>query len=481
MQAKSIFTGLLAAMIPFYSIAQEQLGLKLGNYGGVHSLQLNPAWQVNGPLKWDVNIVSFGAFAEQDYVYGQKGSMVRLLNRGGNVITEDTPAGGDAMTSSGEVPFYFRENSHYNINQLFTAMAPSFMANMGSHSFGLYFTGRTFSSGYKLDDDFYYFTLTDTLDLIGNFEPFQLGAMAWSEIGASYAKNISSKNWLEMNAGATIKFLLGFDAASVSNNTATDAFRDGDILALGPADLTMNYSTGYSDAGGYAFQRRGFGLATDIGITWLSRDASTENRQYRWKVGLSLLDVGRIWYTGDASVYRYDSPDSSYFSTNDFRDVGDPDEFIAVINNSGNSAQAEMTAAEFGMWMPMAASIQFDAPLADRFYIAGTAVIGMRFPNSANALERSDLLAVTPRFETRWFEIGLPVSLYRWKDIRMGTYMRIGPLTIGTENLNSWIIPGRLEGSDIYVALKIHSGMLGKNCRSKNRGSRRGQGCYSNL
>ncbi|MEZ5022530.1 MAG: hypothetical protein R2728_04580 [Chitinophagales bacterium] len=52
------------------------------------------------------------------------------------------------------------------------------------------------------------------------------------------------------------------------------------------------------------------------------------------------------------------------------------------------------------------------------------------------------------------------VSLYRWNDLRVGTYLRMGPLTVGTENLNSWVIPGRLEGSDIYLSLKINSAMF---------------------
>ena len=124
----------------------------------------------------------------------------------------------------------------------------------------------------------------------------------------------------------------------------------------------------------------------------------------------------------------------------------------------------------------MAVSVQFDAPIAKNLYVSGTAVVGMRF--KGNAVERSDLLAVTPRYENRWFEFGIPVSIYRWKDIRMGTYVRLGPLTIGTETLNSWLIPGQLEGSDIYFALKINSGMFNK--ASNDRKDMKGTGCYAN-
>ena len=124
--------------------------------------------------------------------------------------------------------------------------------------------------------------------------------------------------------------------------------------------------------------------------------------------------------------------------------------------------------------MPMALAVQFDAPLVHKLYISGTAVIGMCF--KGDAIERSDLIALTPRFETKWFEIGIPVSLYRWNDLNLGTYIRLGPLTVGTENLNSWVIPGKFEGSDIYLSLKINSAMFKKQSTANHKG----MGCYSN-
>ena len=452
---------------------QEQLGLKISNYSGVNALQLNPAWTMGGPLRWDVNIVSLGAFIEQDYVYGRRGTVPRLLNNGGELITDETAVSTDGTTTNSAVPFYFTERRNFDAHHNAFVMAPSFMANIGDHTFGLYWQGRTWLSGYNIDGDLAYANVSDTVVFIGNIDPFQVAAMTWGEIGLNYGRNIRSDRNLKINAGGTLKFLLGFDAVNISNYSTTGVNRANDAVTVDPANVGISYATNYSAENGYDLQRNGFGLSTDLGITFINPNAKQSKQEYRWKVGVSLLDVGRIWYRKNANDYTFTSEEISTFNDDPFADITDMDGVIEAINASGNVSSAELVDDKFGMWSPMALSLQFDAPLIDRLYLSGTAVIGMRFKSAA--IERSDLIAITPRFEMKWFEIGMPVSLYRWNDVRMGTYLRMGPLTVGTENLNSWAIPGKLEGSDFYLALKINSSMF-KKCQNKGRG----EGCYSN-
>ncbi|MCB0640336.1 MAG: hypothetical protein KDC44_01795, partial [Phaeodactylibacter sp.] len=64
-------------------------------------------------------------------------------------------------------------------------------------------------------------------------------------------------------------------------------------------------------------------------------------------------------------------------------------------------------------------------------------------------------LAVTPRFEHRWFEAGLPISLYNYDQLQVGLYGRVGPLTIGTEKLGALFLSNNLSGMDIYIGFKV--------------------------
>ncbi len=455
------------------SNSQEQLGLKISNYSGINAVGLNPAWNVGSPLKWDVNIVSLGVFAHQNYMYGQKGSIVKLLNQGATFITDATENTADATTSTA-VPFYFNTNKNFDAHHNAFVMVPSFMFQLKEHTFGFYIQGRSWMSGYNLDGDLNYHNLTDTLTFVGEFDPFQFGAMAWGEIGLNYGRNLRSDKNMDINFGGTVKLLLGYEGVSVSNFSSTQVTRIDDAISLDQANMGISYASNYTEEEGYDFQRNGFGMATDIGVTFVNKNAKQDKQHYKWKLGVSILDIGRLRYAKNANVYQYSSNEVSTFSTAPFEEITDADGIIDAVNASNNTSEAVLTDNKFGMWMPMALSVQFDAPMIDRLYISGTAVIGMRFKGAA--IERSDIVAITPRFETKWFEIGIPVSLYRWQKLSLGTYLRMGPLTVGTEHLNSWVIPGKFQGSDIYLSLKINAAMFKKNNESRNSGA----GCYSN-
>ncbi|MBK9018380.1 MAG: hypothetical protein IPM82_32455 [Saprospiraceae bacterium] len=54
---KHVAAILLAILFLSNISAQEQLGLRLETYAGVSSLAINPAGNLNNPLKWDANLV----------------------------------------------------------------------------------------------------------------------------------------------------------------------------------------------------------------------------------------------------------------------------------------------------------------------------------------------------------------------------------------------------------------------------------------
>lgn len=456
--------------------AQERIGLSLSNYSGVTSLNMNPAWAVNSPLKWDVNIVALGVFGEQDYFSARNGSILNIIKNGAEFQT-DAAIGSDANFAGSAVPFFFNQKRNFDAHVNAFAMAPSFWAEIKGHSVGFYMQGRAWLSGYNIDGDLNYFNLVDSVEAaVGEINPFQVGAMTWGEIGFNYGREIKTRSHYEINVGGTAKVLLGYDAINVANNQTTGAIRNNNQTFVNGADVSASYATNFNNGDSYQFQRNGFGVATDLGVTIINRNAMQSKQQYKWKLGVSLIDVGRVWYRKNASAYNYATPDTSIFSDDDFSSVGSPDDVIDALNNDANLAQAVLQKNSFGMWMPMALGVQFDMPLIDRLYVSAQTVIGMRFKKAA--IERSDFLAVTPRYEHKWFEMGIPLSVYRWNDFNIGTYLRMGPLTIGTESLNSWVMPGRFEGSDVYLSLKINSAMFKKWDRKSK--SKSGTGCYSN-
>ena len=118
------------------------------------------------------------------------------------------------------------------------------------------------------------------------------------------------------------------------------------------------------------------------------------------------------------------------------------------------------------MSLPSAFSVQVERSLGKGFFLNATAV--KRINTGKNGVRRENMWAVTPRFENRLFEFMMPFVVYERNDPRLGAAMRIGFLTIGSDNLGSIIRKQNFSGSDVYVAIKVNPTYLK---RTKKQGS----------
>jgi hypothetical protein len=73
-----------------------------------------------------------------------------------------------------------------------------------------------------------------------------------------------------------------------------------------------------------------------------------------------------------------------------------------------------------------------------------------------HSLRRPSTLAVAPRFEHRWGSVTVPLVLSDYRSLRVGVAARLAWLTVGTDDLNSWVGKKQLTGGDIYIGLKIN-------------------------
>ena len=121
---------------------------------------------------------------------------------------------------------------------------------------------------------------------------------------------------------------------------------------------------------------------------------------------------------------------------------------------------ATLRGNNFALSLPTSMVFQADFAVLPTFFINGLLV--QRLPSANRGLSRDNVLAVTPRFETRWFGASLPLSILNYQQVRIGFAARLAFLTIGTDNLGSFLGQKRLYGSDIYAALTISPFKIGK-------------------
>jgi hypothetical protein len=88
------------------------------------------------------------------------------------------------------------------------------------------------------------------------------------------------------------------------------------------------------------------------------------------------------------------------------------------------------------------------------FYANATWVQGFKLSKRTAGIRRS-LLAVTPRYENKWFEASLPISLYDYRSPQVGLAFRFYSITIGSDNLLPFIIPMDIYSANIYASVKI--------------------------
>jgi hypothetical protein len=387
--------------------AQEMLGFVNSNYAGVSALQINPASMVDSKLYLDINILSTGVFYQAD----------------------------------------MNKNAFAN----FRLNGPSFMINRGRHAFSINNAVRTAVSYRKTSSNSAYGNES-------NGEVVNVAGLAWGEIGLSYAymfKRFERNVW---SGGITLKPLAGGGGAFFAG------FSNGFNLSTSITD-NLNNSGLNSGGGGYG---AGKGFGVDLGVVYQKKKrpvslltfkklCQQKFQDYDYKVGISLIDVGSIRFTKKVNTGHFNQN-----LTNSLNGIIDSSDIQLVTDSNSYNASSSLQKENYSVKLPAALCIQFDYHYNKNWYFNGTFVQGITL--SGSYVRRPTMLAVTPRFEKRWFEASLPVSVSDMKYFRLGLALRLWNFTIGSDNLLGSMGVGANAGFDIYTSVKINfaKGRCGK-------------------
>lgn len=479
---------LLALLGTFQAKAQEQLGLRLENYAGINSIFLNPSGHTTTPFNWDVNLVEFNQFVENNYVYLLNSSVSSLIRDADQIddaiiaseIDPENPPGEDVLLID------FFDNSRKRFVNLTTSITgPSFYVSLNDqHTVGLFTRFRVMAGTRNLPNNFSYYTYED-IPLQEGFtvDKFQAAALSWSEIGVNYLNTREAGDGV-LGIGISAKYLQGYEGAFIQNTSDFELEKGRDnLFTASPTTLKAGYTTTIPDAEAagvdYEPQRNGAGFGVDLGITYAYYE---DEGHYKWKAGASILDIGAIRFNQSARLHEISTSDVATLDGDDYNQFQGVDELDEAIELASEQLLGDpfgsLQGEAFSMWLPTALSLQFDYGFNRMIYVNTTFVEDI--PVSNARVRRGGLLAVTPRVEHRWFSASLPVSVYNYQDFRVGLAMRLGFITLGSDNLGSLVGQSDLTGTDFYFAVKINPFQLNKEKKNKNgkgntfdRGSKR--------
>ncbi|MBU1367966.1 MAG: hypothetical protein KJ578_15605 [Bacteroidetes bacterium] len=455
-------------LIPQWLFSQESPGITQGNFSGSATARINPATMLQSKLYFDVHLISVGAFGQNNFAYipGSDFNLMPLIQNSEQLPTYDQTESNYLYYTNDKIKSGAAVSNNY---------ALSAFLQTGDHAFAFHTAARSYNTFNQIP---YEIPILGVESL--GYEPLQhilfedkhidVAALAWGEIGLSYAyafHKVANQHWA---AGITLKYLMGYGGmfAKVENvdymvldrKTINFTAMNADFGFALPIDYGVD--SDFPDDGPLF---KGSGIGADLGITYTVKKEGYQdyNRQriceqpykdYFWRFGISILDLGSINFKNNAQKHEFRDVNTVWENLDDVQFEGLNSLMGEVSDQLMGSPDASYAADNFKIGLPTALSMQFDYHYDKNWYLNATLVHPLQI--SQYSVRRPAQLALTPRYETDWFEAMLPVSLYEYQIPRIGAAVRLGFLTIGTDRLGTLLGISDINGMDIYASVKIN-------------------------
>lgn len=440
----------VAVLLATVASAQERFGIAHGNYGGTDIAFLNPARPAGQWVYADIRIAGVDAFAWNSLISwsDREQDLLGELRNGSSTNT------GGSLTLRGNA----LAGTH-RASVRAAALGPAVSLALGRGTIGLGIRSRAHVSASGVSE-----TMGNYLYHGLNYSPQHgaryrdegvraLGA-AWTEISMNYAHIVRAEGFSFISAGASIRYNLGHTAGTMQ-------ITDLDYTVVDTAQLIVHEATARY---GFALPalRAGSGWGADLGMVYErtldeadgyyphKASAGCTPKRYRYRIGLSVLDLGGIRFkgaeAGSISAGSLTIPDRDEV---DVQDVADLDSLFST----STSWSREVGLA---VGMPTAISLQYDQRIVEHAYVGFASVQNLAGRNSLR-LRRSNALAITPRYETRHFEAAMPVVFHEYAltSPSIGFMLRFNGLTIGSDHIMPFVSKADVYALDIYARLHI--------------------------
>jgi hypothetical protein len=452
-----VFSILLSLISYSSSRAQEMLGISNSNFAGNMGMGMNPSLFIGSPYLYEINAISGDLFVDNDYVYLKRRSSLLIKSLQGESVPEERVL--DYYDSR-------TKNAFGNVN----LRGPAYIENRDKFSWGIHkalranvsATNVPFHVAKFIKDGFDY---SPQHDIRYKSTPFRAAALVWGELGGTYGRVLFEERNKKYLAGAvTLKLIAGFDGLYVDLSEYDYTVPSSDTLVVHNA--TGTYAHAMADkqpgfANPLAF--RGYGAAIDLGVTYYRGkvhgagdcNRTAENlKKYKYRLGFSLVDVGLVMFRQQSKVFSFENASMVWPGINnvDFNTMYEVD--TAISNHFFGDPNSSQTDDKFNVWLPTALSAQFDYCIMPRIYANATVVAGVRL--SKVAVVRPGQVAVSARYETRAFELAVPLTFYQFTTPHLGLAMRYRFFVLGTDRLGSYTGLWDTTGYDLYFGIKFN-------------------------
>ena len=484
--------------------AQYQIGHSISNYGGTNSLYFNPSNVVDGRYKFYMNFVGLNVHMSNDYIswnapYHPFGALGYSVPGMGffNGLYKVPSSAIDANDNLLFEESWLNENLNGKPKNALMQMeyrSFSFMFNIGQrHSIAVGSRVRAMAQMTNVTEPLariirYGFDTASTpfrngelsLDQLYGSNSFNINIAAFTELSLSYGAVLMDQDEHFLKGGITGKYFVPMYGAYMRNS-------DIDVTILGEDSFEFrntNIEYGYTSEKYYNNMNSGLfglggGLGMDIGFTYEYRPDykkykyqmngkekyDRSKNKYLFKIQASFNDLGAVKFDNTDFVRAYQLENRAVVTfTPDLLDTlqmfrdrygDDGGTLLAVDSMIGRLVGFENASNTFDFKLPSNLNISADYRVLNNVYLNLLWIQSLR-TKQVNGLRGFSLLALTPRYESKWFGASLPIQLTQnYSKVRLGMHLRGGPFWFGTDNLSGLISKKDITGADIYFGLSI--------------------------
>ncbi len=443
--------------------AQESVLFGNDQYSGISSAAISPTQPFINPNPWDVNLFGIDVFLQNDYAYISRQSVLGIpfvkiesASVRNNISGENLP----------NILDYYNKTTttyHFSSNILGPSISIKTRIKDRDFSFGLFSKLRTESSTINADNYLRFGNQLIIEPLSYDMKPVQLHLMNWAEVGLNFSTQIFRNSDYQWIIGANLKYEIGLDALAVNSKEmemkrTTEINENSDSLKVITAhnfNVDASFATNYDFAGKrYRFQQNGKGFGLDFGLAFVDKDELSN--VYNSKFSFNILDLGYVNFKGENHSLIGQSlrlTDNPAFDGMDFES---PQKTLQIISKEvyGNAAQS-LTGKDFTIGLPTSLHLSYSRNIGGNHYL--NADWFQRFPVFPNSLKRSNIVNLSYTVQKPVVGYGISTSLYEYRNLQFGGYLRIGPVIFGSENLLPLFVKHpKFHATDFYFAIKLY-------------------------
>ena len=469
--------------------SQNQPSNLQSNYAGILSIPAQPANIADNRYKLDINLVTFDFSVYNNYL-GLKDHSIPWYIQNSDIFLVDAATGGP---DSGNAVTWWRDpdfqNNHlhervdnrnksvHNFNEV---IGPSFLYTIDKkNAISFYWRGRSIVNVDGISPELATVIYRDRQvpDLWGALlsnPAVGVSGMNWVEYAVGYGRVVYDEHKHFMKVGVNLKLDQGMNAVymqfekfdfRVDNADSVSIFRKrvnyGRSARYDPSNPSQHYSYNFDSKISPAF---------DIGFIYEYRPNRekfkydmdgqydqwmNDKNKYKWKVGISITDVGRLKFNKAPSskdfyidTINWDVTQLNIKSWNDF----DNQVVKSFVDQYGVADGNEET---FTMALPTAVSMQIDYNVWKGFYMNFTPYWAVYDKGRPTKVHNITSYSLTPRWESQWFDAMVPISYNAYGNTAVGLALRLGPMTVGTTNFLPYVRAMNIFGMDGYFSLKV--------------------------